>query len=205
MPRIWHIVCLSTPLYCLWSLPSVYPSVVYFNNSVNRGKQMANIPSQKAGVSLWHLSDMRGISEANPLASTTVLCHLVSSLVSCWFSKVKVTRFGFGTSGVHGLNLISLLRQFVQKKKICWEKTCFPSHLDTTKALMLLRSHCVIPCTWCAGWVVSENIGGSSGARREDLLWCLKMVLFFRCACLWACRTSWQFSVPDALHYFLIF
>lgn len=42
---------------------------------------MANIPSQKAGLSFWHLSDMRGITDANPLASTIVLCQQVSSLV----------------------------------------------------------------------------------------------------------------------------
>lgn len=123
MPGIGPIVCLSTPLYCLWSLPSVYPSLVYFNNSVNRGKQMANISSQKPGVSFWHVSDMRGITDtsctdANPLASTTVLCHQFPLL------KVKVIWFNFGTSIVHGLNLILLLQQLIQNKNICWERSC---------------------------------------------------------------------------------
>lgn len=123
MPGICPIVCLSTPLYCLWSLPSVYPSLVYFNNSVNRGKQMANIPSQKPGVSFWHLSDRRGITDANPLASITVLCHQVSSLVKASLTlKSQSDLAWFWTVSVHGLNFISLLQQFVQKKTSVMKK-----------------------------------------------------------------------------------
>lgn len=149
MPGIWLIVCLSTPLHCQWSLPSVYPSLVYFNSSVNRGKQMANIPSRKPGLSHWHLSDMRGITAAKPLASTTVLCHQVCSLVkgstdshkSKWPSLVLGLAVYMVWTLYHFFNNLSSKKHLLGNKLLALILPCSSGHLKDMHVVMVTLCH----------------------------------------------------------------
>lgn len=173
MPGIWPIVCLSTPLYCLWSLPSVHPSLVYFSNSVNRGKQMANISSQKPGVSFWYFSNMTGITDANPLASTIVLCHQVSSLVKAsltlksqsdlvWFCTNHVVYMVWTLS--HFFNSLSRKKNLLGKKLLTLIFSCSSGHHKGMHVVKVTLCHPLhVMCRLGFFWEYRKKFRGQEG------------------------------------------
>jgi len=154
---------------------------------------MANIPFQKRGLTFWSYWHER---HRWCKSSGQHRCALPSGFLasegttasskSKWHGSFSIAALYMVWMVSHFFNNLFRMKHLLGKKSWHWS---FAADLDTLEASMLLRSHGVIPCMWHAGWVISEITGESSGARREDLQWCLQLLLLFRYACLWTCRT----------------